>query len=157
MDQQWAKRLGRDIDVVELTGEPGQEIVRMAREDHYDLIAVAFPEPWSEATRDRRAVPGLVISWNMPPARSSWPCRRGFPPRWKRNVPQRWRAPLGLAKSWSFLAVYVPSSFLVVQLKARQSPSPRCVIAQLLSACSPCRCRIVLPRRCRRTRGKGVR
>jgi amino acid transporter/nucleotide-binding universal stress UspA family protein len=59
LDQQWAKRLGRDIDVVELVGEAGQEIVRMAREDHYDLIAVAFPDPWSEATRDRRAVPWL--------------------------------------------------------------------------------------------------
>lgn len=32
---------------------------RLAREERYDLIAVAFPEPWSEATRDRRQIPWL--------------------------------------------------------------------------------------------------
>ncbi len=58
-DQQWAKRLGREVGISELPGEPGPELVRFAREEHYDLIAVAFPEPWSEATRDQRQIPWL--------------------------------------------------------------------------------------------------
>jgi nucleotide-binding universal stress UspA family protein len=59
LDQQWAKRLGRDIEISELPGEPGPELVRLAREEHYDMIALAFPDPWSEATRDRRPIPWL--------------------------------------------------------------------------------------------------
>jgi nucleotide-binding universal stress UspA family protein len=59
LDRQWAKRLGRDVDISVLAGDPGPELVRLAREEHYDLIALAFPDPWSEATRDRRPIPWL--------------------------------------------------------------------------------------------------
>ena len=59
LDQQWAGRLGRIVHLSELPGEPGPELVRMAREEHFDLIALAFPEPWSESTRDRQQIPWL--------------------------------------------------------------------------------------------------
>ena len=79
LDQQWSKRLGREVEVSHLSDDTGPELVRMAREHQYDLIAVALPEPWSEATRDRRPPPWLsAISWSMLPARCSWRFRRGF-------------------------------------------------------------------------------
>jgi hypothetical protein len=59
LDQQWSKRLGREVEVSHLSDDTGPELVRMAREHQYDLIAVALPEPWSEATRDRRPPPWL--------------------------------------------------------------------------------------------------
>ncbi len=58
-DQQWAKRLGREVTVLPLVDPPGPEIVRLARESHYDLIAVAMPTPWSESMRERRPLPWL--------------------------------------------------------------------------------------------------
>jgi len=59
-DRQWAKRLGREVTVLPLAGSPGPEIVRLAREKHYDLIALALPQPWSESMRERRPIPWLT-------------------------------------------------------------------------------------------------
>jgi hypothetical protein len=58
-DEQWAKKLGRETHVLPLPGLPGPGMVQLARDGHYDLIIVAFPEPWSEARREQRPIPWL--------------------------------------------------------------------------------------------------
>ncbi len=58
-DEQWAKKLGRDARVLQLPGLPGPGMVQLAREGIYDLVIVAFPEPWSESRRDERPIPWL--------------------------------------------------------------------------------------------------
>lgn len=58
-DEQWAKKLGRQTHVLQLPGLPGPGMVQLARDGHYDLVIVAFPEPWSEARRDQRPIPWL--------------------------------------------------------------------------------------------------
>jgi amino acid transporter/nucleotide-binding universal stress UspA family protein len=57
-DQEQARRLGRELHVHSPDGQPGLEIVRLAREEQYDLIILALPEerpsdtelPWSDWT-----------------------------------------------------------------------------------------------------------
>ena len=56
-DEQWAKKFGREDHVLPLPGLPGPGMVQLARDGHYDLIIVAFPEPWSESRRDDRPDP----------------------------------------------------------------------------------------------------
>ncbi len=58
-DEQWAKKLGRDVQVLQLPGLPGPGLVQLAREGLYDLVVVAFPEPYSESRRDERPIPWL--------------------------------------------------------------------------------------------------
>jgi amino acid transporter/nucleotide-binding universal stress UspA family protein len=43
-DREQAARLGRELHVHTTDGGPGPEIVRVAREGHYDLIVLALPE-----------------------------------------------------------------------------------------------------------------
>jgi len=57
-DQQQAERVGRKLQVFSLNGDPGPEVVRLAREGNYDLIVLALPEeqlagtckPWAAWT-----------------------------------------------------------------------------------------------------------
>ncbi len=42
-DRERAKQLGRELDVATLKGEPGPEIVRLAQDEHYDLIILPLP------------------------------------------------------------------------------------------------------------------
>ncbi len=43
-DREQAARLGRELRVYPAEGEPGPEVVRVAREGQYDLVVVALPE-----------------------------------------------------------------------------------------------------------------
>jgi amino acid transporter/nucleotide-binding universal stress UspA family protein len=58
-DEQWAKKLGRTVVVLQFPGLPGPGLVQLARDGRYDLVVVAFPEPYSEARRDQRPIPWL--------------------------------------------------------------------------------------------------
>ena len=58
-DEQWAKKLGRTVEILQFPGLPGPGLVQLARDGHYDLVVVAFPEPYSEARRDERPIPWL--------------------------------------------------------------------------------------------------
>ena len=44
-----AKQLGRELMTVIAGDQPGPEIVRLARDGHYDLVIAAMPEHWSGA------------------------------------------------------------------------------------------------------------
>jgi amino acid transporter/nucleotide-binding universal stress UspA family protein len=46
VEQEQAKQLRRELDVQPLQGEPGPEIVRLAREGHYDLVILSTPPEW---------------------------------------------------------------------------------------------------------------
>jgi amino acid transporter len=48
-DEARAKQLGREVSIVVVSGEPGHDIARMAREGHYDLIVAPLPEQFVEA------------------------------------------------------------------------------------------------------------
>ena len=43
-DRGQADRLGRKLTILVPNGEPGLEVVRLAREGHYDLIIAGLPE-----------------------------------------------------------------------------------------------------------------
>ena len=49
-DREQAQRLGRKLEVHVPQGEPGPELVRLAREGHFDLIIVGLPEGRSHAS-----------------------------------------------------------------------------------------------------------
>ncbi len=49
-DEGRAKQLGREVATIVAGDQPGQEIVRIARDGHYDLVITAAPEHWSGAT-----------------------------------------------------------------------------------------------------------
>jgi amino acid transporter/nucleotide-binding universal stress UspA family protein len=58
-DRQRAEKVGRELHVLELTGDPGPEIVRLAREGQYDLVIVGLPqeqEGGAASGLDRRAL-----------------------------------------------------------------------------------------------------
>ncbi len=49
-DEGRAKQLGRELATIIAGDQPGPEIVRIARDGHYDLVIAAAPEHWSGAT-----------------------------------------------------------------------------------------------------------
>jgi hypothetical protein len=49
-----AKQLGRELATLSVQGERGPEIVRIARDGHYDLIVAPMPEQWKDSP-DRRS------------------------------------------------------------------------------------------------------
>jgi nucleotide-binding universal stress UspA family protein len=57
-DKRRSKQLGRELQIITIGGQTGPEIVRIARDGHYDLIIVAMPEQWP-STAGRRIVPWL--------------------------------------------------------------------------------------------------
>jgi nucleotide-binding universal stress UspA family protein len=48
-DEGRAKQLGRELATITAGDQPGPEIVRIARDGHYDLVIAAAPEHWAGA------------------------------------------------------------------------------------------------------------
>lgn len=70
-DVDLARQLGREVEVHELTADPGTEIVRLAREKSYDVILLNFPQEheedavpldWTEYVRQHSPCPVLFVS-----------------------------------------------------------------------------------------------
>ena len=57
-DENRAKQLGRELTITDVNGEPGPDVVRLAREGHFDLVVVATPAQWSD-TNGRPTAPWL--------------------------------------------------------------------------------------------------
>ena len=69
-DQEQAARLGRQLRVYTMDSEPDTQVVRLAREGHYDLIILALPEEqrwqdWAISVRNRAHCP---VFFAVPPA-----------------------------------------------------------------------------------------